>query len=172
MTRRGEPEPTLRIKLPKASSSHPGSLSRSLSVAKCSYPVGASSATQRASREPSGSDPDSAWAACNGTRQAKPEASAREKSRDGSGGDQCIDWWGIVADAVPGAHARDALAGDEFQWASELAELVLAVNGANVDAKRIKALALTKLGERQINATARNYYLTSALYLLRDLPPE
>ena len=41
-----------------------------------------------------------------------------------------------------------------------------------VDAKRTKAQALTELGERQINATARNYYLSSAQYLLRDIPPQ
>jgi alkyl sulfatase BDS1-like metallo-beta-lactamase superfamily hydrolase len=70
------------------------------------------------------------------------------------------------------SHARDALAAGEFQWTAELADFVLAVESANVDAKRIKARALMELGERQINATARNYYLTSAQYLLRDLPPE
>jgi hypothetical protein len=37
---------------------------------------------------------------------------------------------------------------------------------------RVKAQALTELGERQINATARNYYLSAAQYLLRDLPPQ
>ena len=40
-----------------------------------------------------------------------------------------------------------------------------------VDAKRIKAQALTELGERQTSANARNYYLSVAQYLLRDLPP-
>jgi alkyl sulfatase BDS1-like metallo-beta-lactamase superfamily hydrolase len=82
-----------------------------------------------------------------------------------------------IIDLVGGAdrvlsRAREALAGDDFQWTAELADFVLAVDSANVDAKRIKARALMELGERQINATARNYYLTSALYLLRDLPPE
>jgi alkyl sulfatase BDS1-like metallo-beta-lactamase superfamily hydrolase len=48
----------------------------------------------------------------------------------------------------------------------------LAVDSVNVEAKRIKAQALTELGERQINATARNYYLSCARYLLRDLPPQ
>jgi hypothetical protein len=43
-------------------------------------------------------------------------------------------------------------------------------DGANVDAKRLKAEALTQLGERQISANARNFYLSSAQYLLRDLP--
>jgi len=68
------------------------------------------------------------------------------------------------------SRARDALAAGEFQWAAELADYVLAVNSENVDAKKTKAQALTELGERQLNATARNYYLSSAQYLLRDLP--
>jgi alkyl sulfatase BDS1-like metallo-beta-lactamase superfamily hydrolase len=70
------------------------------------------------------------------------------------------------------SRARDALAAGEFQWAAELADSVLAVDSGNVEAKRSKAQALTELGERQINATARNYYLSSAQYLLRDLPPQ
>jgi alkyl sulfatase BDS1-like metallo-beta-lactamase superfamily hydrolase len=65
------------------------------------------------------------------------------------------------------ARARDALAADEFQWAAELTDYVLAVDSANTEAKRIKAQALTELGERQINANARNYYLSAAQYLLR-----
>ena len=69
------------------------------------------------------------------------------------------------------ARARHALAAREFQWAAELADYVLAVDSVNGHAKRIKAQALTELGERQINATARNYYLSAAQYLLRDLPP-
>jgi alkyl sulfatase BDS1-like metallo-beta-lactamase superfamily hydrolase len=70
------------------------------------------------------------------------------------------------------ARSRDALAAREFTWAAELADCVLANDGANADAKRIKAQALTELGERQINAIARNYYLSSAVYLLRGLPPQ
>jgi alkyl sulfatase BDS1-like metallo-beta-lactamase superfamily hydrolase len=70
------------------------------------------------------------------------------------------------------ARARDALAAREFTWAAELADYVLANDSANAGAKRIKAQALTELGERQINAIARNYYLSSAVYLLRDLPPQ
>jgi uncharacterized sulfatase len=68
-------------------------------------------------------------------------------------------------------HARAALAASEFQWASELADYILAVDHAHIDAKQIKAQALTALGERQINATARNYYLSSAQDLVRELPP-
>jgi alkyl sulfatase BDS1-like metallo-beta-lactamase superfamily hydrolase len=70
------------------------------------------------------------------------------------------------------ARARDALAAGEFKWAAELADYVLANNGGHAGAKRIKAQALTELGERQTNAIARNYYLSSAMYLLRDLPPQ
>jgi alkyl sulfatase BDS1-like metallo-beta-lactamase superfamily hydrolase len=75
------------------------------------------------------------------------------------------------ADAVL-SRARDALVAGEFQWAAELADLVLAVDTENIGATRTKAQALTELGERQINATARNYYLSSAQYLLRGIPPQ
>jgi alkyl sulfatase BDS1-like metallo-beta-lactamase superfamily hydrolase len=67
---------------------------------------------------------------------------------------------------------REALSAREFTWAAELADYVLANDSANVGAKRIKAQALIGLGEQQINAIARNYYLSSAMYLLRDLPPQ
>jgi alkyl sulfatase BDS1-like metallo-beta-lactamase superfamily hydrolase len=70
------------------------------------------------------------------------------------------------------ARGREALAAREFTWAAELAGYVLANDGANVVAKRIKAQALIELGERQINAIARNYYLSSAMYLMKDLPPQ
>ena len=69
-------------------------------------------------------------------------------------------------------HGRQALAASDFTWAAELADYLLANDGANVNAKRIKAQALIELGERQSNAIARNYYLSSAMYLLRDLPPQ
>jgi alkyl sulfatase BDS1-like metallo-beta-lactamase superfamily hydrolase len=68
------------------------------------------------------------------------------------------------------ARGREALAAREFKWAAELADYVLANDGANAGAKRLKAQALIELGERQINAIARNYYLSSAMYLLKDLP--
>jgi alkyl sulfatase BDS1-like metallo-beta-lactamase superfamily hydrolase len=48
-----------------------------------------------------------------------------------------------------------------------LTDYVLTVDAANAAARQIKATALTELGERQVNATARNYYLTSAQFLLR-----
>jgi len=70
------------------------------------------------------------------------------------------------------ARGREALSAREFTWAAELADYVLANDGANAVAKRLKAQALIELGERQINAIARNYYLSSAMYLLKDLPPQ
>ena len=68
------------------------------------------------------------------------------------------------------SRGREAHATGDFRWAAELADAVLAVDAANVDAKRLKAQALTGLGERQTSANARNYYLSVAQYLLRDLP--
>jgi alkyl sulfatase BDS1-like metallo-beta-lactamase superfamily hydrolase len=62
--------------------------------------------------------------------------------------------------------ARAAFEGSDFQWAAELADHVLSVDAGNADARQVKAAALTELGERQVNATARNYYLTSARFLL------
>jgi alkyl sulfatase BDS1-like metallo-beta-lactamase superfamily hydrolase len=70
------------------------------------------------------------------------------------------------------AHGREALAAHEFKWAAQLSDFVLANDSGNIGAKRIKAQAFIELGERQINAIARNYYLSSAMYLLRDLPPQ
>lgn len=69
------------------------------------------------------------------------------------------------------SRGREALKSGEFQWAAELGDYVLAVDAANVDGRRLKAAALTELAERQISANARNYLLSAAQYLLRDLPP-
>ncbi len=61
--------------------------------------------------------------------------------------------------------ARHSLSNGEYQWAAEQSDYVLAAEPHNVRARGIKAEALTQLGKRQINATARNYYLTTAQYL-------
>ncbi len=65
-----------------------------------------------------------------------------------------------------------ALASGDFTWAAELADYVLVNDTANARARRIKGQALMELGERQGNAIARNYYLTSAMALLKDLRPQ
>lgn len=74
------------------------------------------------------------------------------------------------------SHTRPVLgaraAAGDFRWAAELADYVLVNDPTHVAARRLKAQALTELGERQINAIARNYYLTSAQFLLKDLPPQ
>jgi uncharacterized sulfatase len=67
--------------------------------------------------------------------------------------------------------AEEALAKGEFRWAAELADCVLATDATHAAARRLKARALTELGERQTSANARNYYLSVAQYLLKDLPP-
>lgn len=66
---------------------------------------------------------------------------------------------------------RAALAANDFTWASELADYVLVNDPTHSGARRLKAAALTELAERQVNAIARNYYLTTAQFLLKDLPP-
>ncbi len=66
---------------------------------------------------------------------------------------------------------RAALVARDFTWSAELADYVLVNDGTHVEARRLKAAALTELAERQVNAIARNYYLTTAQFLLKDLPP-
>lgn len=64
--------------------------------------------------------------------------------------------------------ARQSLASGEYQWAAEQTDYVLAVDPHNAEARKLKADALTALGELQANATARNYYLTTAQYLKKN----
>ena len=66
--------------------------------------------------------------------------------------------------------ANEAIKAKEFRWAAELSDYLLAVDPGNSSAKQVKARALTELGERQVNATARNYYLTTAQFLMKDPP--
>lgn len=67
---------------------------------------------------------------------------------------------------------RAAFSAGDLTWAAELADYVLVNDAAHIGARRLKAQALTELGERQINAIARNYYLTAAQSLLKDLPSQ
>ncbi|MBM7045679.1 alkyl/aryl-sulfatase [Rhizobium lusitanum] len=68
--------------------------------------------------------------------------------------------------------AQKALEGDDFQWAAEQADYLLAVDPKNTVALEVKIRALRELGERQMNATARNYYLTVANSLKKSLASE
>lgn len=61
--------------------------------------------------------------------------------------------------------AEQALAEGDAQWAAELADHLLALNEDDIAARHLKADALTVLGERQISANGRNYYLTQAQQL-------
>ncbi|WMJ71339.1 alkyl/aryl-sulfatase [Stenotrophomonas sp. 24(2023)] len=73
------------------------------------------------------------------------------------------------ADAVQ-RHAGQALQAGDAQWAAELCDLLLAIDARNTAARQLKARALRVLAQAQINATARNYYLSSAQYLESDAP--
>jgi alkyl sulfatase BDS1-like metallo-beta-lactamase superfamily hydrolase len=66
------------------------------------------------------------------------------------------------------AKARAAFAQHEFQLAAELTDFVLAIRPENRNARTLKAQALMELGERQISANGRNFYLSSALYLMKE----
>lgn len=61
--------------------------------------------------------------------------------------------------------AGAANASRDYQWAAELADHVLALDSGHAGARAIKAEALIGLGERQISANGRNYFMTSAMQL-------
>ncbi|MBW2628007.1 MAG: MBL fold metallo-hydrolase [Deltaproteobacteria bacterium] len=61
--------------------------------------------------------------------------------------------------------AREALKKEQYEWAAELATHLIQLDPSSANAKQIKADALRALGQRQINANARNYYITQALEL-------
>ena len=71
-------------------------------------------------------------------------------------------------DASVLAKARAAFEQKNFQLTAELADYVLAVHPDNRDAINVKAQALTELGERQTSANGRNFYLSSAQYLMKN----
>jgi alkyl sulfatase BDS1-like metallo-beta-lactamase superfamily hydrolase len=66
------------------------------------------------------------------------------------------------------AKARAAFDQKNFQLSAELTDYVLAVHPDRRDAIALKAQALTELGERQISANGRSFYLSSAQYLLKN----
>lgn len=59
--------------------------------------------------------------------------------------------------------ARQAVAGQRYQWGLELTDQLLQLDFASEDVRNLKAVCLEALGGRQIAATARNYYLTRAM---------
>lgn len=72
----------------------------------------------------------------------------------------------LVTEAIRAWNKEDA------QWALELASCILHVDKNNKDAKKIKVEALTFLGSKQINAIARNYYLTEVREALGEITLE
>lgn len=67
------------------------------------------------------------------------------------------------------AAAKAAVAADDNQWATQLADHLLALNEGSSEAKQVKIDALTNLASNMVNATARNYYLTVARELREEL---
>jgi alkyl sulfatase BDS1-like metallo-beta-lactamase superfamily hydrolase len=67
--------------------------------------------------------------------------------------------------------ARNAMSNKEFQWAAEVADMLLAINPTNVEAREIKAEALFRLGESSYNSIARSYYFSQSQALRGKLEP-
>ncbi len=63
------------------------------------------------------------------------------------------------------AEAEKALEEQEYQWAAELAQMILHVDSKSERGREIKIEALLKLGEATYNTNARNYYFSQALEL-------
>lgn len=66
-------------------------------------------------------------------------------------------------------NAKNALREGDAQWATGLADYLLALDEHDSDAIALKADALTELGENQTSANGRNYYLTQAQQLREKL---
>jgi alkyl sulfatase BDS1-like metallo-beta-lactamase superfamily hydrolase len=66
------------------------------------------------------------------------------------------------------AKAHAAFDQKNFQLTAELTDYVLAIHPENRDTRMLKAQALTELGERQISANGRNFFLSSAQYLMTE----
>lgn len=60
------------------------------------------------------------------------------------------------------AAAKTALESSDPQWAAQLADYLITLEPEGLEPRQIKAQALTMLASDQVNALARNYYLTVA----------
>ena len=65
--------------------------------------------------------------------------------------------------------ARKALENGEAQWCAQLCDHLIALNPDASEAKLLKADALTGLAENTLTATGRNYYLTVAQELRKQV---
>ena len=59
-------------------------------------------------------------------------------------------------------HAKQAIESNDYQWAAQLADHLMALNPDTAEPKFMKAEALEALAEQLLTATGRNYYLTVA----------
>jgi alkyl sulfatase BDS1-like metallo-beta-lactamase superfamily hydrolase len=64
---------------------------------------------------------------------------------------------------------RKAVHDGDYQWAVELADNLMRVEPGLKEARLLKAEALMKLGEQQISANGRHFYLTQALELRGEI---
>jgi len=64
---------------------------------------------------------------------------------------------------------KQALDNNDAQWAIELADILMAADSTNKQAKQFKAQGLISLGHRETSANGRHYYLACAKELLADL---
>lgn len=81
------------------------------------------------------------------------KAEAERMARVAGGNDALLGW------------IDTAIREGDHQWAAQLCDYVLTLEPDNKAAMTSKAKALTALAEETLTATARNYYLTSALEL-------
>jgi alkyl sulfatase BDS1-like metallo-beta-lactamase superfamily hydrolase len=70
------------------------------------------------------------------------------------------------------ANANEAMTKGEYQWAAELASMLVTANPKDQAARDIKAAAFMKLAEPQTNPNWRSWYLTSANELRNIFPRE
>ena len=67
------------------------------------------------------------------------------------------------------AKAKQALSKDEAQWCAQLCDHLIALSPDSKEARLLKADALEKLAENLLSATGRNYYLTVAQELRKEV---
>lgn len=66
--------------------------------------------------------------------------------------------------------ATNAVENGEFQWAAQLADMLLSLLPENDQALQVKIRALTELGLRSYNSNNRSYYLSQAKELQNGVP--
>ena len=75
--------------------------------------------------------------------------------------------WEAVQDNIF-TELQDAVASEDYQWAMQLADYLLATDYRTTEVTEIKIQALRGIARQQINPTARNYYFSVANELVRQ----